>query len=195
MGHSEEIIMNQSQLEVAETSIPGLFEIQLVVHGDQRGWFKENWQKAKMEALGLPSFEPVQNNISFNVERGVTRGIHAEPWDKFISMGNGEVFAAIVDLRQGKNFGRLETFHLTPAKAIYVPQGCANAFQTLTTNAVYTYLVNAHWSPATKYTMLNLGDPTVNIQWPIPLAKAILSEKDKAHPTLDKIKPMLIQEV
>ena len=49
------------------------------MHGDNRGWFKENWQRAKMTALGLPDFGPVQNNISFNTKKGVTRGIHAEP--------------------------------------------------------------------------------------------------------------------
>ena len=42
-------------------------------------WFKENWQNEKMTKLGLPEFGPIQNNISFNAEKGVTRGIHAEP--------------------------------------------------------------------------------------------------------------------
>ena len=74
----------------------------LPVHGDNRGWFKENWQKAKMTALGLPKdFQPVQNNVSFNAKRGVTRGIHAEPGDKFISLPPGEIFGAWVDLRPG----------------------------------------------------------------------------------------------
>src|SRR5688572_30761287 len=73
---------NMADLAVKETSIPGLFEIDLVVHGDSRGWFKENYQRAKLEALGLPHFEIVQNNFSYNEEVGVTRGIHAEPWEK-----------------------------------------------------------------------------------------------------------------
>ena len=75
--------------------------IDLTVHGDNRGWFKENWQREKMVALGLPDFQPVQNNISFNDEVGVTRGIHAEPWDKFVSVATGRVFGAWVDLREG----------------------------------------------------------------------------------------------
>ena len=180
-------------LEVREVStIPNLFEIELMVHGDNRGWFKENWQKAKMETLGLPRFDPVQNNISFNEEVGVTRGIHAEPWDKFISIGHGKVFTAIVDLRKGESFGAVETFELTPEKAIYVPAGCGNSFQTLTEDVVYTYLVNAHWSPESKYTMLNLADPSVDIKWPIPLDKAVISDKDKSHPFLDNVEPVEI---
>ena len=66
-----------SSIELAETPIPGLVVLRLPVHEDARGWFKETWQREKMSALGLPDFDPVQNNISFNARRGVTRGIHA----------------------------------------------------------------------------------------------------------------------
>ena len=50
-------------LAVKESTIPGLYVVDLVLHGDNRGWFKENYQKEKMEALGLPSFTVVQNNF------------------------------------------------------------------------------------------------------------------------------------
>lgn len=142
-------------LAVRETSIPGLYEIDLAVHGDNRGWFKENYQRQKLEALGLPHFEIVQNNISFNVERGVTRGIHAEPWEKFISVATGSVFGAWVDLRKGDSFGRVETLTITPEKAVFVSRGIANAFQTLGPNTAYTYLVNEHWSPGAGSTGQN----------------------------------------
>ena len=82
----------EKDLRAVETNIPGLIVFDLPVHGDNRGWFKENWQRAKMTALGLPDFGPVQNNISFNAKKGVTRGIHAEPWDKYISIATGSVF-------------------------------------------------------------------------------------------------------
>jgi len=173
-----------SELAVRQTSIPGLLEIDLVVHGDNRGWFKENYQRAKLEALGLPAFDPVQNNFSFNAEVGVTRGIHAEPWDKYISIGLGSAFAAIVDLREGETFGRLETFELTPAKAIFVPRGCGNSFQTLEANVLYTYLVNAHWSPDARYTFVNPFDPDLAVPWPIAREDAVLSDKDLAAPML-----------
>ena len=75
-----------SELQLHTTEIPGLFVLDLPLHGDSRGWFKENYQKEKMEALGLPPFDVVQNNFSYNLERGVTRGLHAEPWEKFISV-------------------------------------------------------------------------------------------------------------
>lgn len=177
-------------LQVEETSIPGFFTVNLAVHGDQRGWFKENYQRAKMEALGLPHFEAVQNNFSYNVERGVTRGLHAEPWEKFISLANGSVFGAWVDLRAGASFGRTLTLELNPGKAVFVPRGVANAYQTLEPNVTYTYLVNEHWSPDAKYAAVHLFDPALHIDWPIAEQDAIVSDKDKANPPLADVTPM-----
>jgi len=177
-------------LSVRETEIPGFYIIDLVVHGDSRGWFKENYQREKMEALGLPHFEIVQNNISFNAEKGVTRGLHAEPWDKFISVANGKIFGAWTDLRKGDSFGKTLTLEITPDVAVFVPRGVANGYQTLEENVTYTYLVNEHWSAETKYTFVNLFDPALHIDWPIPQAQAIFSDKDAAHPLLKDIQPL-----
>jgi dTDP-4-dehydrorhamnose 3,5-epimerase len=143
-----------------------------------------------MEALGLPHFEIVQNNFSFNAEKGVTRGLHAEPWEKFISVSNGRVFGAWVDLRKGDSFGKVLTMELTPDKAVFVPRGVANGYQTLEENMTYAYLVNAHWSPDTKYTFVNLFDPELGIDWPISQDQAIISEKDAGHPLLKDVAPM-----
>jgi dTDP-4-dehydrorhamnose reductase len=182
----------EKKLAVQETCIPGLLVFDLPVHGDNRGWFKENWQRAKMTGMGLPDFGPVQNNISFNTSRGTTRGIHAEPWDKFISVGCGEIFGAWVDLRPGETFGRVFTCRIDPSRAVYTPRGVGNSFQTLEDGTVYTYLVNAHWSAERKaeYTFVNLADTTLGIDWPIPLAEATLSEADKHHPMLKDARPM-----
>ena len=163
------------------TNIPGMLVFDLPVHGDARGWFKENWQREKMGALGLPDMGPVQNNISFNAGRGVTRGIHAEPWDKYISVATGSVFGAWVDLRPGASFGEVYTCVIDPGKAVYVPRGVGNSFQALEDGTAYTYLVNAHWSAELKktYTFVNLADPALGIEWPIPLSECELSEADK----------------
>ena len=180
------------QLASRETPIPGVVLYDLPVHGDNRGWFKENWQREKMIGLGLPDFKPVQNNISFNEKAGTTRGIHAEPWDKFISVATGRIFGAWVDLREGPSFGAVFTAELDASQAIFIPRGVGNAFQTLEDNTAYTYLVNDHWSADAQgqYTFLNLADETAAIQWPIPLSQAELSDKDKAHPRLSYVSPM-----
>ncbi|GAA3014544.1 hypothetical protein GCM10010461_26290 [Microbacterium aurantiacum] len=167
------------------------------MHGDARGWFKENWQREKMTAAGveLPDFGPVQNNISFNDAAGTTRGIHAEPWDKYVSVATGRIFGAWVDLREGPTFGAVFTTELDPSKAIFVPRGVGNSYQTLEPDTAYTYLVNDHWSPTATYTFLNLADETAAIEWPIPLDQVEISDKDKNHPRLADVVPMAGKKV
>lgn len=177
-------------LSAKATPIDGLTIWELPVHGDNRGWFKENWQRDKMIALGLPDFGPIQNNISFNDAVGTTRGIHAEPWDKFVSVVTGRVFGAWVDLRPGPAFGTVFTAELDPARAVFVPRGVGNAFQTLEPNTAYAYLVNDHYSPDAQYAAVNLSDETLAIEWPIPLDRAELSAKDREHPRLAAVEPL-----
>lgn len=177
-------------LSSAVTPIPGLLEWDLPVHGDSRGWFKENWQREKMMAAGLEDFGPVQNNISYNDEVGTTRGIHAEPWDKWVSVATGRIFGAWVDLREGPTFGAVHTAELDPSRAVFVPRGVGNAYQTLEPGTAYSYLVNDHWSPDAEYTFLNLADETAAIDWPIPLDEVEISAKDRGHPRLGEVTPM-----
>lgn len=180
-----------NELHISRTDIPGLLVIALAVHGDSRGWFKESFQKEKMIAQGFPAdFEVVQNNVSYNAQRGVTRGIHAEPWDKYVSISVGSAFAAIVDLRKGDTFGKVLTFELNPGISLFVPKGCGNSYQSMEDGTTYSYLVNAHWSPDVKYTAVNLADPDLKIQWPLPLEMAEVSAKDKINPMLKEIQPM-----
>lgn len=177
---------------VSRTAIQGLVSVELPVHGDDRGWFKENWQREKMIGAGLPDFRPVQNNVSFNSTRGTTRGFHAEPWDKYVSVAAGEIFGAWVDLRPGPGFGAVHTSRMGPGQAMFVPRGVANAFQTLTDDTVYSYLVTEHWSEAarSRYSYVNLADPHLGVQWPIGLHEAVLSQADRDHPFLDQVKPV-----
>ena len=179
-----------TELTLERTPIPGLVVLRLPVHADARGWFKENWQRAKMVALGLPDFEPVQNNVSFNARRGATRGIHTEPWDKLVSVTTGRVFAAWVDMRAGESFGTVFHIELDPGIAVFVPRGVGNSYQTLEDGTAYSYLVNDHWRPGIAYPALHLGDPEVAIPWPIPLEESEISGKDQNNPRLDAVTPV-----
>ena len=161
------------------------------MHGDNRGWFKENWQREKMVSLGLPDFKPVQNNVSLNEAAGTTRGIHAEPWDKFVSVATGRIFGAWVDLRAGPTFGTTFTTEIDPSRAVFVPRGVGNGFQTLEPDTAYIYLVNDHYSPDGEYTSVNLADEALAIEWPIPLGRAEMSAKDRGHPSVAEVKPLL----
>lgn len=171
-------------MKVHSTAIDGLLRVELDVHGDARGWFKESWQREKLVTAGVPDVGIVQHNVSYNEARGVTRGIHAEPWNKFISPAAGRVFAAIVDLRPGDAFGTVETFELGVADALFVPRGLGNSFCTLEPHTVYSYLVDAHWSPEAEYVNVNLFDATLAIDWPVPREQMTVSDKDLQHPPL-----------
>lgn len=175
-------------MEVTATPIPGMLVVRTPVHADNRGFFVENWQRQKMVAAGLPDFGPVQHNVSYNATAGATRGIHAEPWDKLVSVVAGKAFGAWVDLRDGDTFGATFTIDLEPGVTVFVPRGVANSYQTLTDHTTYSYLVNAHWSADAQYTNVNLVDETVAIPWPLHLRE--VSDKDKGHPRLDEVVPV-----
>lgn len=170
-------------------NIPGLLVFSLEKHEDERGYFQEKFQKEKLVELGLPqNFNPIQQNISYNSKVGSTRGLHAEPWNKYISVICGEVFCAFLDLRSGASFGNVFQTIVDTSKGIFLPKGIANSYQTLTTDVYYSYLVNEHWSPETKYIAVNIFDTNLDIQWPVPLDKAIVSVKDRNNPYLKDLK-------
>jgi dTDP-4-dehydrorhamnose 3,5-epimerase len=175
------------------TDIPGLLIFNVTEVADERGYFQEKFQKAKLVAAGLPEqFNIVQNSLSYNKKAGVTRGFHAEPWDKYISVVTGKVFAAYIDLRKGDTFGKVVTVEINPTTTVFLPRGVANSFQTLDDNTHYLYSVNAHWSGDNydKYCFVNLADPTLDVEWPIKLDQAIVSDRDQNHPLLKDVTPL-----
>lgn len=173
------------------TAIPGLHIFDVTLVGDERGYFQEKFQQQKLVAEGLPAdFTIVQNNISFNKQAGSTRGLHAEPWDKYVSIVSGRAFCAWVDLRKGESFGTVVTAEITPEVTVFVPKGVANGYQALESDVIYSYLVNDHWSADGKYQSVNLFDPALNIAWPVAKESAIVSDKDLANPLIADIQPM-----
>lgn len=176
-------------------AIPGMIEFDIPVHGDNRGWFKENFQKEKMLPLGFPeSFfkeDKLQNNVSLS-RNGVLRGLHAEPWDKYISVAdNGRVLGSWVDLREGASFGHVYQTVIDASKGIYVPRGVANGFQVLSDTVSYSYLVNDYWALdlKPKYAFVNYADPALGIEWD-DVENAEVSEADKNHPLLKDVVPL-----
>ena len=157
------------------TTIDGLEVHRLTVHEDNRGWFKENWSGQKLT--------PKQHNVSFNARRGATRGMHAEPWDKWVSVATGRVFGAWVDMREGSaTFGEKFTCEIGPDTAVYVPRGVANGFQALEDNTTYIYLVNQRYSPGGAFCSYK------EIDW--PLEPTELSAKDLEHLLLRDATPL-----
>ena len=155
--------------------IAGLEIHDLTLHKDNRGWFKENWAGQALV--------PRQQNVSFNARRGATRGMHAEPWDKWVSVATGRVFGAWVDMRAGsETYGETFTCEIGPDTAVFVPRGVANGFQALEDDTTYIYLVNQRYSPGGAYCSYR------EIDW--PLEPTELSSADQAHPMLADATPL-----
>lgn len=162
-------------MHIENTGIEGLLVLRLDVHGDNRGWFKEAWQREKMTAAGLPDFRPVQSNVAFNATAGTTRGLHAEPWDKLVTVGTGRFRGGWCDLREGSpTHGRTVSVEVGPDTAVFVPRGVANGYQTLEDATTYLYLVNDHWSADAAYANVSYR----LIDW--PLEPTNVSAKDEA---------------
>lgn len=180
------------ELRITHTDIPGLLILRLGIQYNDDGWFKENWHRAKMTALGLPDFQPVQHNVTHVVQRGITRGFHAEPWDRLVSVVRGRAMGAWVDLRPGEGFGRTVTADLDSDTAVFVPRGVANAHQVLEDDTTLTYLLDHHWSPQARerFSSVNLFDPALRISWPISRDRAIVAHRDTLNPMLADATPV-----
>lgn len=179
-----------------QTDIPGLLVFDVTSIGDDRGWFQEKYHKEKLIAAGLPAdFQVVQTNVAYNQQRGVARGFHAEPWDKYISVASGKIFVAYLDLRAGNSFGQLVTLEVDNNKAVFIPKGVGNSYQTLTEDVYYIYSVNDHWRPESygSYPAVNMADSDLAVSWPIDMSQATVSERDRNLPKLSQIKPLELQ--
>jgi len=174
-------------LQVTPGPLEGLFLIDLDIRDDAErpgSSFREVFNAADLEGLGLPSFRPVQWNISESSE-GTLRGFHAEPWNKLVHVAAGRVFAAIADLRrESPSAGEVWTGELDRTRALFLRAGLGNGFQALSDVAVYAYLVDQHWSSQMDYPTVAWDDPDLAVVWPITDARLSLSAKDRSNPTL-----------
>lgn len=174
---------------VKETQIPGLLIVHTHVQQNPAGWFTENWHTEDMTAAGAPNFVPVQHNITHVEKRGITRGFHAEPWDRYISVLSGRAFLAWVDLRDEESRGKTFVQEVGPGTSVFVPKGVGNAHQVLEAGTTFSYLMAEHWTPEMREQsrVANLFDPELEINWPIAREDAILSKRDLHAPNLSPL--------
>lgn len=172
-------------MEFIPTEIPGVTEVRLRVHADERGRFKRHYCEREFAAAGLAT-RFAQVNHSIATRRGAVRGFHyqAPPAaeDKLISCTLGRVFDVAVDLRRGSpTFLRWTSVELDDATMIYIPKGCAHGFQTLTDEAHLVYLHSDFYSPDLECGV-SVEDPALGVRW--PLAIATLSDRDRSFPPI-----------
>lgn len=177
-------------MKILQTEIPGLLKIETDIFPDERGVFWESFQKPKLTEQGLPEdFNPKQINFVSNTKAGVIRGIHAEPWRKYVSVIKGKAQGVYVDLRKGEGFGKVVYIDLVPGVSVFLPVGIGNSYETLEDDTYYVYAVDGHWRAGERYVGINMFDEKLNIQWKTKKESAIISEKDKVLPGLVEVGP------
>lgn len=172
------------------TPIPALPDIVLIEstrHGDARGWFVESYKHSVFVERGLTA-DFRQDNHSFSADLGTLRGLHYQvaPFGqgKLVRVVAGQIFDVAVDIRPGSaSFGQWISIVLRDSdpKMLWIPEGFAHGFQTLAVNTEVVYKTTSEYS-APHERGIRWNDPLPGIPWPI--ARPILSDRDKGWPTL-----------
>lgn len=172
-----------------ELAIAGAWEITPTVHGDSRGGFYEWFTATGFAEMTGHRFDLLQANCSFSA-RGVLRGLHfAEvppSQAKYVTCLRGAVFDVAVDIRVGSpTFGRWDAVLLDDVdrRSIYLSEGLAHGFVALQDDSTVMYLCSEPYAPAREHTIAPM-DPDIGIDWPLPAAELLLSERDAAAPSL-----------
>ena len=175
-------------MQVIKTAIEGLLIIEPRIFKDARGYFFESFSQREFEEkVGPINF--VQDNESMS-QYGVMRGLHFQrpPFtqSKLVRCVKGAVLDVAVDIRKGSpTYGQHVAVELSEENHLqfFVPRGFAHGFSVLTETAVFQYKCDNFYAPQAD-DGISILDDSLGIDWRIPTAKAILSEKDTKHPLL-----------
>jgi dTDP-4-dehydrorhamnose 3,5-epimerase len=170
-----------------QTTLAGAFLIEPELRGDERGFFARTMCRDEFEAHGLNA-DFVQQNMSVSLSQGTLRGLHYQrppnAEAKLIRCVRGKIWDVIVDVRpESPRYLHQEGFELSDEnhRMLYVPEGFAHGFQTLTRATEVNYLVTATYAPEAECG-LRYDDPKLGIGWPLPVSS--ISPKDTSWPLL-----------
>jgi dTDP-4-dehydrorhamnose 3,5-epimerase len=170
----------------AETSLGGVWVIELDRITDERGWFARTFDAEEFKERGLnPAV--VQCNASFNARSGTLRGLHyqAEPHgeSKLVRCVRGAIFDVAVDLRaDSPTRCRWHGVELSAesGRALYIPAGLAHGFQTLTDDCEVIYQMGHRHVPEAARGV-RWDDPAFAIEWPPARGERIISARDAGY--------------
>ena len=175
-------------MEVIKTAIEGVVIIEPRIFKDARGYFFESFSQKEFNEKVIP-INFVQDNESMS-SYGVMRGLHYQkmPYtqSKLVRCVKGAVLDVAVDIRKGSpTFGQHVAVELTEEnhRQFFVPRGFAHGFAVLSETAVFQYKCDNFYAPQAD-AGIQLLDEELGIDWRIPTAEALLSEKDLKHPCL-----------
>ena len=171
-----------------KTMVAGVFEIEMEVHSDARGFFARTWCEREFREHGLNP-KLVQCSISSNSLMGTLRGVHyqTQPYQeaKLVRCTKGRLFDVALDLRpDSATYLRWTAAELTAAnhRALYIPEGCAHGFLTLEDDTEALYQMSEFYHPELARG-LRWNDPAFGIAWPAKVE--VISERDLSYPDFE----------
>ncbi|MEH6406646.1 MAG: dTDP-4-dehydrorhamnose 3,5-epimerase [Leeuwenhoekiella sp.] len=174
------------------TKIPDVFVCQPKIFEDERGYFTETFRQDKLEEHLGHEIDFCQDNESKSTY-GVLRGLHFQsaPFTqtKLVRVLEGSVLDVAVDLRKSSPyFGQSVAVELSAEnkKQLFVPRGFAHGFVVLSKTAIFAYKCDNYYHPESEVG-LRYDDASLNIDWQLPKADLILSNKDLSLPNLEDI--------
>jgi len=181
-------VAESRNLQIIETSLPGVLVIKPRVFADPRGFFMETYRQNVLAEAGIHETF-VQDNHSHS-SRGVLRGLHYQlrsPQAKLCRVAQGEVLDIAVDVRLGSpTFGKWVSVVLSGENhtQIYIPQGFAHGFVVRSEKADFLYKCSDYFDASDDRGVL-WNDPAIGIDWDTP--EPILSDKDQRYLPLAQI--------
>jgi dTDP-4-dehydrorhamnose 3,5-epimerase len=164
-----------------ETKIAGVVQIELDAHSDERGFFARCWCEREMGEHGLNA-QLAQCSISVNRLKGTLRGMHYQtaPYQeaKLVRCTKGSLFDVAIDLRPlSATYRQWVGYELTEdnRRSLYIPEGCAHGFLTLSTNTEVLYLISEFYNESAAHGV-RWNDPAFQIIWPETIN--VISKRD-----------------
>ncbi len=174
-------------MRFTEQALSGIYLIDLEERRDDRGFFARTFCAREFAEHGLVA-RVAQCNLSYNVHKGTLRGLHFQDLPaaeaKLVRCISGAIHMVVVDRRPGSpTYLRYigVDLHAAERRALYVPELCANGYQTLTGGAEVAYQVSEFYTPESERGM-RYDDPVLGIAWPLPVT--VISDKDRGWPLL-----------
>jgi dTDP-4-dehydrorhamnose 3,5-epimerase len=168
------------------TELDGAFLIDLERREDERGFFARTWCADELGGHGLNT-RLVQANMSWNPHKGTVRGMHFQRAPhaevKVIRCTRGAIYDVIIDLRLDSATYKSwigVNLNAVSGRSLYVPEGFAHGFQTLTAHSEVHYLVSEYYTPEAEGGV-RWNDPAFGIEWPNS-ENPLLSDKDRSWP-------------
>jgi len=169
----------------AKTSLPGVVEIHLQPHLDERGFLARSWCQQEFESEGLNP-RLVQCNISYSVRKGTLRGLHyqREPFGeaKVVRCTAGAAYDVVIDLREQSPTYRQwlgVVLNARDRNMLYIPEGFAQGFLTLEDHTELFYQMSEFYHPDAACGV-RWDDPAFQILWPEKVE--VISERDRTYP-------------